>query len=326
MEKTDLWDESFAKIDSFLKEVIRPHFPNARLKTAGMTGNADVAPSFFEAHLSLNKLFDKTRYEAPHQGEILHYTSIAGMLSILQENGIRLSPFSGLSDSKELVYASALHTGIIKDRVSKVSEWLKNSLYSLSGKLSDLKSEEMDKDTYMWETYGRGGAGVYIRLEYTDVSPRFSLGKVLYGQSNLDIIKELDRNANAFFSSNGFSLVTSGEFFSLIHAFHKSQRYYQEQEVRLLYDGTLYPADIPYEGRFVYEPDRYGSLLKKLFIPFDSTSGTVPKLRISQIVFGYECSIGQVLSYMEMITKNFPDSDFAVGLLTNELEAYWFRN
>jgi hypothetical protein len=273
----------------------------------------------------LNKLFNETLYEAPRQGEILHYTSVAGMLSILQENGIRLSPFSGLADSKELTYASGLHTGIIKDRISKVSENLKNSLYSLSGKLSDLKKDEMDMDTYMWETYGRGGAGVYIRFEYTDIPPFFGLGKVLYGQSNLEIIKELDRKANTFFSSKDFSMVTSGEFFSLIHAFHKSQRYYQEQEVRLLYDGTLNPEYSPIQSRFIFEPSRNGSLLKKIFIPFESTSRAVPNLKISQIVFGYECDHNQVFSFLEMFSRNFPDSTFDVGRLTSELQPYWYR-
>lgn len=115
LDKEDVWDAHHDKIKCFFDFVVKNSFPNSRIQTSESWGSPTQPPNSFKGIVSPENLFIGTKYEFPQNSDLLHFTNINGLLSILNTGFFRLSEFKNFEDKSEFYYSSSyLNQNIFK--------------------------------------------------------------------------------------------------------------------------------------------------------------------------------------------------------------------
>jgi hypothetical protein len=340
MEKTDLiWQQSHEKIDLFLDTVIKQVFPNARFASNSMFGSPDVAPNSFNGILSPENLFKDTLYEYKGNGKFIHFTSLLALNSILDKGWLRMSEFRNLIDQNELLYASKVFTDnpLFTPQIETLNN-IKENIFCLSACEAN---SETETDLYLWEVYGNKGKGVFIEYEFSDPKPYHHIfGKVRYGDLELAQLRNLKSLFEQFrYNNNNFS---PGKFIELIieaQAFHKSDKYSLEKEVRMLlrvdkqqyeehkdlkiYQDINSNQEIRYFSK-LFLKGRHSFLTRENIenIGLENIIRITPQVEIRKIVIGYNVSIENkvdIMFFLQKVKKSH-NYDFELWHINEEMQ------
>lgn len=229
----DKWAKAHQEIDEFYKEVINLVLPEARWSENSMFGGEGPPPTF-KSKLSKERLLVKSPYEYKGKNNFLHFTTLNGLMAILNSGFLRMSEFGNLIDKHELIYGAKVFEGadIFNFSEDKLMQ-LKENLFCFS--MSQF-SEATLKNQFMWEAYSSKGKGACVQFKFTRPYPfSFLIGKILYGTKKLDTVRKLKNAAIGFHET---SRIFPNDFLELIlelQSLHKAKKYNSEKEVRLLF-------------------------------------------------------------------------------------------
>jgi hypothetical protein len=169
-----------------------------------------------------------------YQGELkfVHFTSLLAIQSILNSKTIRLYNLNNLNDPREYSFAGDL---ITFNNINK--EDAKENMYLFAMCKTSILTGPTEYEFNMWRLYGQNGDGVCIQFDFS-TNPQigwrdYFISEVFYGSStktNLKAIKELLKK---YEDERPKTEIDLGQ----IVAFHKSNLYKLESEVRLLFDN-----------------------------------------------------------------------------------------
>src|SRR5260221_6194725 len=94
------------KIQNFYLEIINKVLPYARAASSSVWGSPDVEPRSFEGKISTDMLFKDSPYEYTGDGNFIHFSSLQGLINILNSGYLRMSEFGNLIDNQELIYGA----------------------------------------------------------------------------------------------------------------------------------------------------------------------------------------------------------------------------
>jgi hypothetical protein len=302
----DWTDRLHELIGLFFIEVINPILPNARAASAGATSSPEVMPNKFDLRISTSEMFFGSAYSVDRNQDYLHFTRLAALERIIEDKVVLASSISAFSDKDEVHYGMNAISGVSGDVVKKVLE----NTYVLSlvedGKMAV-------KDHFMWNVYGDFGKGAYLRFEVPTVKYPFSFGKVLYGESELKGLFELDARIESFKKKYNLSAKEIEVVWIHLAACHKPMRFESEKEVRLIYS-----KDYEMYGALQYLPtkayiSRDGVIRNALKIPVRILSkddfyaaSTVTDLLLKEIVLGYAISDEEIQSTLDLLRNILP--------------------
>jgi hypothetical protein len=331
MENKDVWDLHSDKIQSFFDSVIKTVFPNSRFRNTQSIGSPSIAPNFFNGTISPENLFIGTKYEPPNDSLLIHFTNIFGLLSILKSGYFRMSEFINFEDKSEFIYSSSIlnHQPFSYLSDSDLDN-LKKDLFAIS---SCLSNEKTKRNHFMWDKYANNGKGVCIEFDIKLNNPQYTLGKILYGSENLDIIDQLKNLTELFMKENAnFSVSNYIQFFSTVLSFHKSKKYSLEDEVRLFYlkDKSIndinYFQDLNSNSIMTDFIKIYHDISKHPFYNNENSDlpyfNSIPRIEIKNIILGYNLTYDQIKSIkvkLDEIKKEF-DYKFRVSQINEEEE------
>lgn len=227
MQDNSLNDTSINILEDFTRDV---ELLNLKILVSER-GFADS--DFYIKFASLNAHLEGTEYFAENTGNLLHFTSIPALESILKEKTFRLYNLHKSDDDLEYKYAGELMSKVYKttgwqdDDITIIENITKENLFYLS--LTDISNIT---SLYHWNKYGRSGQGVAIEFEImNDISwKNVLLSTIKYDQNNdfeklIDILIRLHEKYR--FCSFNLNLEP---FFGL----HKHPDFHLEKEIRLL--------------------------------------------------------------------------------------------
>lgn len=296
----DKWKEAQTVRELFLKEVINPLLPRAKYAFTVQNGDYETPSSTYHGILATNELLNNSLYEWKKK-RLIHFSTLKGLSSIIESGFLRMSDFTSLDDKEELSYASEIFKDnpIFRFDEAKLKE-IKSQLYSLSACESNPKTI---KDTFMWENYASRGSGVIIEFSISDKDAHlFTIGKIKYGKEELKPLEQLKLRAEQFYNNHKYFPHNSIELFSKLKSFHKSLRYKNEQEIRILFSPSSfgktkkdYPtiySDINSKN----EVKTFNRIYLKGRTPFKASNTSIfPEISIHRVILGYELSIGNKL-------------------------------
>jgi hypothetical protein len=338
MEKSDLiWQPSHEKIHLFLDNVIKQVFPHARFASSLMIGSPDVAPNSFDGVLSPENLFKDTLYEYNGSGKFIHFTTLLGLNSILNDGWLRMSEFRNLIDQNELLYASKVFSDnqLFTPQIETLNR-VKDNIFCLSACEA---TDETKTDSYLWEVYGDKGKGVFIEYEFSDPKPyNHIFGKVRYGDLELAQLRNLKSLFEEF--RNTHSDFSPGKFIELIleaQAFHKSDKYSSEKEIRMLlrvdkqqyeehndiniYQDINSKQEIRYFSK-LFLKGRHSFLAREKIekIGLENIIKITPQIEIKKVVLGFNILIENKVEIMYFLqkVKNLHNYEFELWHLNDE--------
>lgn len=318
MRENDQMFQDFEKVKNFQKEVINPVLPNAKFASSLMFTSPEEAAKNFTGDLSPIKLFQNSPYEYKGEYKFIHFTSLFGLKAILESGFLRMSEFGNLIDNNELLFSSSIFEDNMLFEVTKDKiKTLKNNVFCLS--LCESTDDTL-KNNFMWEIYGDKGKGVIIEIEFTKNNPDFFLlGSILYGNENLNPIREIKRLTEEFASKNDDFIPNNfPEFLLELQAFHKSKKYNSENEVRFLMKEKKQQYD-EHKLETIYKDFNSKQEVKyfnKLFLkgqhPYLKTDDSqnkikilneFPQIEIKKIILGFNISIENKVDIYSLLNK-----------------------
>jgi len=330
------WDNAHNLINKFEQNVIRKAFPHAVIGNALLFGSPDVSPNSFEGKISSENLFKDTQYEYKGDGNLLHFTSLFGVKSILESGFFRLSEFGNLLDTNELIYASQVFQGndLFARQIQSLSD-LKNNVFCLSACKAD---ESTIKNSFMWDNYSDKGKGVSIEFSLTNKNPYgYVIGNLMYGESSLELLRNLKTLAEKFKNENDFFPNNFIELFLEIQSFHKSRMFEMEKEVRILFrnDKNKYED---HNHSMIYKDISSNQEVKyfsKIYIkghhPLANINSDIdemdlfryyPQIEVKKITFGFNISPEKLtqLQHFFFDLKKKNNYDFELWRINKEME------
>ena len=181
--------------------------------------------------------FSESPYLFNSKKNLLHFTSIAALFSIVQEQSIRMYNMNISNDENEYTYAAEIFKPIYEKigNYEYFSNMIKTNLYYLS-----LTGKNNLFNKTMWEEYGDKNKGIAIEFTLESEKERwedFYFSKVLYDKKiNFSpLFNVWDVIINKF-PKHKFKIDISP-----LLAFNKSKKWDVENEIRLLiYDKIIY--------------------------------------------------------------------------------------
>jgi len=321
----DEWDEADETKELFLREVIHPLLPNARYSFTVHNGDYNNPASTFHGTLSTSDLLRNSPYEWKKK-RLIHFTTLQGLTSIIKSGFFRMTEFNSLNDKEELSYASMVFNDNAIFRLNEpLLKKTKSALYCFSACESNAKTL---KDTFMWENYASKGKGVVIEFSINEKNPHsFAIGKVKYGKGELEALELLKNRAIKFHREHNLFPHNPIELFSLFKSFHKSMRYKNEQEIRILFSpngfgqtSRSYPSvyqDINSEN----EMTTFNRIYLKGHAPFKERNTAIfPEIKIHKVILGYGISIENKLEIAQHLRAlKSTDLKFDVYHIDNDL-------
>lgn len=325
--------------DEFLNIVFKPDFHRVKYKQKFMISGGSP-PTSFKAELSKDGLFEGTEYQVDASDELLHFTTLQGLDSILNSGYLRLSSIENLNDNLELTLALEKVKENFKLKISEEQVInLKQSIFCLSSCLSTPKTI---LDTYMWENYSKGGSGVAIVFEVKNFNSNLLFGKVQYGNDKLSIFENLTKRIAEYKTNYGeFMPNNLYELMSNIFCFHKSNKYHRENEVRLLISENKYSLWHEHDNlfiekvingsnevRYIYKlvlkehiEDWYNkNYSQRADITIEDVNRELPQIIIKKIVLGYNAKEPHdIITYLYQ-KRDKLKMKFEVETINNELE------
>lgn len=314
-------DTAWPLMEKFELEVFKKVFRNSKFLnkySAGLKGGC----------FGYDGLFNSTPYEISLQQSFIHYTSLQSLSSILINGYFRFSEFRHFEDKAELHYASMLFDDneILKSSSQKIDD-KKECCFALS---ACIVPDETMKNSFMWEKYGNKGRGVIIQFKLNyNKSCNFLFGKMQYGDKELKPIKKLKELAQKFYADNNkFKYDDFSEVILELLAYHKFEKYREENEVRIFcredkvkYDGLCHEAiykDITSDNEVRYFfrtflAERKSVLEKEAFEILNDSEKTkssikeyfehYPTFEIEKIILGNNVSDEQKFEIVELINS-----------------------
>lgn len=333
--KNDSWDNAHNLLNKFEQNVIKKAFPHAVIGNSILFGSPDISPNSFEGKISPENLFKDTQYEYIGDGNLLHFTSLFGVKSILESGFFRLSEFGNLIDTNELIYASQVFqdNDLFTPQIQALDD-LKNNVFCLSACKSD---EFTIKNTFMWDNYSDKGRGVSIEFSLTNKNPySYIIGNLMYGESSLELLRKLKVLAEKFKIENDFFPNNFIELLLEIQSFHKSLKFEIEKEVRILFrsDKNKYED---HNHSLIYKDINSNQEVKyfsKIYIkgrhPMSNSNNIdemdlfrfYPQIEIKKITFGFNISPEKLtqLQHFFFDLKKKNNYDFELWRINNEME------
>jgi hypothetical protein len=221
-------NEAWLLMENFNTEVFKQVFPHSIFLNSFHAGR-------IEGKFSYNDLFKNTSYEVSLNQSFIHFTTLQSLTSILNNGYFRFSEFNNFEDKSELHYASKAFSqnSVLFGNSQKLDE-NKECCFAFSACLA---SEQTSKNTYMWANYANKGNGVCIQFKLNyEKTCHFLLGKMQYGEQELSPIFKLNELAKKFYdNNNGFSYNQFPERVLELLAYHKFEKYREENEVRMFF-------------------------------------------------------------------------------------------
>lgn len=325
--------------DEFLDRVFKPYFPKIKYNSI-LTFGGESPPTSFEGELSKDCLFDETDYKLETKNELIHFTTLQGLDSILESGYLRLSSIENLNDELEMT----LGLNILKENIKiDISEDdltnIKQNIFCLS---SCLNTPETITDTYMWQNYSNGGSGAVIVFEVENTNTDLLFGKVQYGNNKLSVFKQLTNKVFDFKSEFGdFMPDNLYEMMSNIFCFHKANKFHRENEVRLLISDKKYSIYNEHNNLFIEKVINGSNELRYIYklvlkeriedwynknyshrsdITIEDAHKELPKICVKKIILGY--NVKEPYNIIEHLNnkKLKLNMKFQVGYMNNELE------
>jgi hypothetical protein len=292
----DNWVIAQKKRQEFLVDVIQPLLPYSMFSSTIQWGGENNNPfKTFHGLLSTNNLLKESTYELKKSRRLIHFTSIQSLSSIITNGFVRMTELKALEDISELSYASKVfQENPIFRHDETIIDKSKSKLYCFS---ACLKTSKNLKDLFMWENYGAKGKGVILEFTLSNLNAhRFATGQVKYGDINLNIIRDLKFRAELYYNKNNFFPSNPIELFSIFKSFHKSLRFKNEKEIRVLFSSNefgnkIYPTiynDINKNNKVT----SYNKVFLKNRSPFTKTDTEIyPEISIKKVILGYDLKI-----------------------------------
>lgn len=301
-ENESIFDEN--AINHFYTDVLKHFLPNARHKSLSHFGspNTKRASNIGFDLADSNDINLKSDYFYTKKYSFIHYTSIPVLLNIIKEKKIRLYNLHGMDDKEEFEVSLKYLPKDLSDY--DVSE-IKKNIFCLSMCEEDL--EEKSQSLANWRNYGLDGNGVGILISFNKRFAKdwvhFLLSKVYYDEKYLRKFIKINNNYSSFRTEYNLSFNNFDEIFYKYFAFHKSNIYSSEKEVRLLYcQGfeSFQKPPVKYDINRRNEKTSYIELeieweWDKKTKEFITKQGIIPKLvrpviTIDKIILGYRLS------------------------------------
>lgn len=297
------------KADLFLKKFIHPLLSNAEITGWGSVGS----PKWFHrtarlSALSSNGAFKGSSYDYPltRSSRFLHYTTPQTLLSILREASIRLYDLNHMDDPKEFVFGA-------KDFGFAGNYYLKEArskLFSFS--MVEIDEDGDAEDFNLWQ-YGANGNGVAIVFSIDPSTQHewgnYHLGRVQYSTRVPEHFDGLADKIRKFGQAENFHVRDFENLFVKLAAFHKSEIFEFEKEVRILHyhehdlfslprTDKRWPLDLSLDvGR-----NGQRSFFDRIYIgkawesryrlpsqidPDGTANRLIPRLKIEKVIMGY---------------------------------------
>jgi hypothetical protein len=320
-------DENVAIYEAALKDEFFSKFPELRefleMRYAG--NNAQEITSSEAALSNENKKYANSNYYYKVADnlnmEFIHFTSLKGLLSILQTNSIRLSSLNGMNDPNEIAFASE----IFEDMTSEYIERQKKATLSFS--FCEFNSFDKEIETNannldLWRFYGNNGEGVAIKFKIINEQKNwiaYHLSQIKYGKSSLDYWESVSDSLNEFNKKYPKFYINLARLL----CFHKSTYYKNEQEVRLVF-GAHYnkSSQLLDYSRAGWNDEIYPKVEKKgdnfySYLPLTSNKKTngqktyferAPEISIEKIYLGFKYKAEELPVYRGVINSLLRDS------------------
>lgn len=302
-------------------------------------GNEDSSNRFVEV-IKHNQQLSNTAYFNANLNSFIHYTSIDGLLNILNSKEIRIYNLDKLNDPTEMFYA-ANKLNIIYD-TNKIKNFKSNYfVHSMC-----YYNEQFQKDDInLWRLYANEGEGVGIVYEIENLDSVWQdvfLGKVIYGNDNDEYKKlqdfvEFHKNFNIKY--NNF-IKDVPQFIWMLLLLHKNNIWSIENEHRLI---IAFKSNHPYEklsdnftlAKRLFHSVYKGRAVSYITLPLSTSVSNfqklvppwenIPAIRITKIILGYNITINameQIMSLVNFISTNSFGYNIPVEIthLQNELK------
>ena len=221
-------EEVIKSMNDFELEVFKKVLPHSSF-LSGFNGDGNVG------QFHNDNLFKNTDYEDSINQSFIHFTSLQSLTSILNNGYFRISEFNNFEDKNEIHYAKSVFDDdkILKINYQKIDDE-KECCFAFS---ACKVSETTLKNSFMWENYGNKGTGVSIQFKINfDKTCHFLLGKMQYGEDELKPILEIKKLTQEFYNKNkNFRFSHFPLRIIKLLAFHKKEKYREENEVRMLF-------------------------------------------------------------------------------------------
>ena len=205
--------------------------PGIKVRSARAGSKTKVSNSLY-CILPENSNLRNSQYYYEENANLIHFTNLEALKSILKSKVLRLYNLNNLNDPREFSFAGDLLTYNRNNR-----DDAKENMYLLSMCKTDVLTRHPQFEFNMWRLYGDYGNGVAIELSFNNSQlgelKDYYLSEVFYGASSRVKLKEVSKLLHKYRNETPSIEVDLGQ----IVAFHKSNLYKLESEVRLLFDN-----------------------------------------------------------------------------------------
>ena len=235
-------------VDEFVEECIQPMFPYGSImsRSSGIVPGHVKNPPIREVDFSQsNKSYVGSKYFFNGSYKFLHYTTLKGLMGILDSRQLRLYNLKYMDDPHEVSHVIEALSQTSKSEY--MADCKRDGFYCLS--MVKPIVEKSEKSIDLWRKYGDDGRGVAIELEFQKRQAahwyQYHLSPVYYGKKDLVELQKWWNGCNEFMLRKRLSLTNLERAFQIVKACHKRAIYQSEKEVRLIYSlrGSVHVSD-----------------------------------------------------------------------------------
>jgi hypothetical protein len=290
---------NFTQKEHLFKQELSRLLPGVTIRSV-RAGNADSVNHCHYCVLPEITNISKSRYYYKKEPiEFIHFSTLEAAKAIISSKKLRLYNLYNLNDPREYSFAGDLLTFNAENR-----EDAKQNMFLLSMCRTDILTRPTQYEFNMWRLYGGEGTGVGIQFDFSHnpliTWKDYYLSEVFYGASARTKLKELNSLLIKFKNDKPSMTIDLGQ----IVAFHKSNLFKLEKEVRLLFDnrqkrvhGSTTYSDYrgqlsPLVSNDVAKSEKIKKPITYLELPifsktFESISERIPVPKIKKLVLGY---------------------------------------
>lgn len=310
--------------------------PGIKVRSARAGSNSKVNSSFY-CILPENNNLQNSRYYYKENANLIHFTNFDSLKAILKSKVFRLYNLNNLNDPREYSFAGDLLTFNKKNR-----EDAKQNMYLLSMCKTDVLTTHPQFEFNMWRLYGNYGKGVAIELSFDSSKiaelKDYYLSEVFYGASSRANLKKVSTLLYKYRNETPSIEVDLGQ----IVAFHKSNLYKLESEVRLLFDNRsnkLHSSTTYSNHQGILSPiiledssksESSGRLVKYLELPIfqkgkHPISNCIPVPKIERIILGYAYKEKFESRTKDLESLRNPDLGYEIPVELSRLAHYYYE-
>lgn len=303
-------------LDLYLNQ-LQDIFPGIDLTSASSLYSGAEAHSGNIILSNVSEAF-KQNFKLKKNPTVIHYTSIAAMLNIINDEYFRLYNCFNLNDPREVEYANNKYSiGFTADEIVEIKQ------NYFVGSFCEYDIKLQNEDFNQWRLYGDNGNGAALVFEIENIEERwenFFIGKICYDEGNeiVDRFKKFIRFHKEFNVKHQL-FENTPEILSAISLHFKDEIWKVENEFRLF---TSCPFDkYTFENKFFgnqnsflsskveHTINRNGDFVSYIPLPLNKERemknllmrglndedakyffSLIPHLKLKEIVLGYNVS------------------------------------